>query len=95
MNDTVITFRTDKKLKNEATAVFENVGINLSSAINMFLRQAVIKRTFPCAIDSEIAMAFDNNYNDKLVRYFGSGKDLDLDEEPKELKFSDDKREDL
>ena len=33
---TTITFKTDLKLKNEAADIFNSLGLNLSSAINMF-----------------------------------------------------------
>lgn len=92
MNDTTITFRTDQNLKNEATTVFENIGLNLSSAINMFLRQAVIKKNFPCAIDAPITDESAVKYNDTFFNLFGSGKNLGLDEEPKELSFANDRR---
>ncbi len=42
--DTVISVRTDKKIKNEATEVAKSAGISLSSLINSYLRQIVATR---------------------------------------------------
>lgn len=95
MNNTTITFRTDQNLKKDATIVFENIGLNLSTAINMFLKQAVLKKTFPCAIDTIIVDEYSVNYNENFFKLFGSGKDLGLDEEPCELSFANDRRESL
>ena len=94
MESTTFTFRTEKLLKKEAEALYENLGISLSSAINMFLKQSVLKKRFPCSIDFEIAKDYENTYPKNFFNLFGSGKDLDI-EEPKELSFKKDKREDL
>ena len=42
--DTVISVRTDKKIKNEASEVAKSVGISLSALINSYLRQIVATR---------------------------------------------------
>lgn len=79
MNDIMISIRTDKKLKESASKVFDGLGMNLSTAINMFLKQAVIKQKFPCEIDSE--MKVENaitTYPKGYFKLFGAGKDLDL-----------------
>ena len=94
MESATFTFRTEKKLKEEATTLYENLGISLASAINMFLKQSVLKKKFPCSIDLEIAKNYENTYPKSFFKLFGSGKDLDI-EEPKELSFNNDKRETL
>lgn len=94
MESTTFTFRLEKRLKEEAAALYENLGIGLSSAINMFLKQSVLKKKFPCSIDLEIANSYENTYPKNFFKLFGSGKNLDI-EEPKELSFKNDKRETL
>lgn len=42
--NTVISVRTDKKIKEEATEVAKSVGISLSALINSYLRQIVATR---------------------------------------------------
>ena len=41
---TVISVRTDKKIKNEAAKVAKSAGISLSTLINSYLRQLVATR---------------------------------------------------
>lgn len=42
--NTVISVRTDKKIKNEAAEVAKSAGISLSTLINSYLRQIVATR---------------------------------------------------
>ena len=92
MTTDTFTFRIDKKLKNDATKLYESLGLSLSSAINIFLRQSVYKKKFPCSIDLEVMKDYETTYPKGFFDLFGSGKDLDI-EEPKELSFNLDKRE--
>ena len=39
--------RLDADLREEADKVFSDIGIDTNSAIRLFLRQSVIRRTFP------------------------------------------------
>ena len=84
MNSTTITFRTDKELKKQATKLFESLGMNLSVAINMFMKQAVAKQKYPCSLELDFTSDF---------KLFGSGKDLGLDEEPEEIDWNRDREE--
>lgn len=94
MTNGTFTFRVDEKLKEEAIQLFESLGMSLSSAINIFLKQSVLKKKFPCSIDLDIIKGYENTYPQGFFDLFGSGKDLDI-EEPKELSFEMDKREDM
>lgn len=57
MATTNINVRVDSALKQEAEALFNDLGLNMSSAINMFLRSAInhdgipfeVKRSMPNA----------------------------------------------
>ena len=42
-----IQVRTDDQTKNASAALFERLGINMSDAINMFLKQAVMRGGIP------------------------------------------------
>ena len=91
MANSTITFRTDSELKKEATELFDSLGMNLSVALNMFMRQAVIKKQFPCSIDSSIAENdAKSSYPAGFFNLFGSGANLGLDEEPEEVQFTAD-----
>lgn len=50
MNSTTINIRTDAATKKQAEALFNDFGISLSSAINMFLKQTIRERKIPFEI---------------------------------------------
>lgn len=85
MANTTITFRTDEDLKKKATELFESLGMNLSVAINMFMRQAVEKQQYPCSLELDITKNHEATYPAGFFDLFGSGVDLGLDEEPEDL----------
>lgn len=45
-----VNFRIDDRVKNEADELFDNLGLSLSAAITIFLKQAVARRGFPFPI---------------------------------------------
>lgn len=47
MATTNINVRVDSSLKQEAEALFNDLGLNMSSAINMFLRSAINHNGIP------------------------------------------------
>jgi DNA-damage-inducible protein J len=42
-----IQFRTDDFTKTQSTAIFQQLGITMSDAINMFLRQSILQGGLP------------------------------------------------
>ncbi|MGN0845352.1 MAG: type II toxin-antitoxin system RelB/DinJ family antitoxin [Kiritimatiellia bacterium] len=42
-----VSFRIDDTLKSEAETLFNNMGMNLSTAITIFLRQSIDRRALP------------------------------------------------
>ena len=50
MDTTNINVRVDSALKQEAEALFNDLGLNMSSAINMFLRSAISHNGIPFEI---------------------------------------------
>ena len=52
---TTISFRTDQALKEQAVKIYKALGLNLTTALNMFLRQTVIQQKYPCSLELEIA----------------------------------------
>ncbi len=85
--NTTVTFRTDKQLKEEASQIFESMGMNLSTALNLFMKQAVIKKRFPLQLDGYKVSDNSFVYNADLSSFFGKGKNLGFDEEPEELPY--------
>jgi DNA-damage-inducible protein J len=42
-----IQFRTDDRTKTQSTAIFQQLGITMSDAINMFLHQSILQGGLP------------------------------------------------
>lgn len=53
MTNTLVQVRIDDKLKKQATKVFEDVGLDLSTAIKIFLKRSVQKKGIPFAMNQE------------------------------------------
>ena len=47
MAQTNLTIRIDEDIKREAESLFNQLGLNLSSAINVFIRQAIREQAIP------------------------------------------------
>ena len=95
MATTTVTFRTDEDLKKDATALYEELGMNLSVAINMFLKQSVRRQKFPCSLDLNIAQDAEASYPNGFFSLFGTGNNLGFDDEPADIIEKDDSIEDL
>ena len=73
-----INIRVDSKVKEEAEELFNKLGLNMSAAMNIFLRQSIRHRGIPFELridePNEISLAamedVDNNQN--LSRSFDS-----------------------
>jgi DNA-damage-inducible protein J len=48
-----INIRIDDELKNNAELLFNDLGLNISTAVNMFIRQAVRQRRIPFEITAK------------------------------------------
>ena len=48
-----INIRVDKDIKQEAQNVFSSLGLDMSTAINIFLRQVIRLRSIPFAVTAE------------------------------------------
>ena len=79
MESTTLTIRTDPVIKAQASEIYEELGLNMTTAINMFLRQTVIQRRFPCSIELSIASDYSSTYPRDFFSLFGSGKDSDIE----------------
>ncbi|HHV11906.1 MAG TPA: type II toxin-antitoxin system RelB/DinJ family antitoxin [Clostridiales bacterium] len=47
MAKTLIQIRTDEEIKTKATELFEQLGLNVSDAVNLFLRQVIFAKGLP------------------------------------------------
>lgn len=54
---TTINIRVDENLKKQASELFSDLGLDMSTAINIFLRQSVMRDGIPFEIVREIPNA--------------------------------------
>jgi DNA-damage-inducible protein J len=50
MSNVSINIRTDSEVKQKAQKLFESLGLDMTTAVNIFLRQAISKNTLPFEI---------------------------------------------
>ena len=71
MAQTNITIRIDEDIKKDAESLFAKLGLNMSSAVNVFFRQAVREQAMPFQIkvktDEEKYNEYFNEYNMKIL----------------------------
>ncbi len=48
-----VTFRIDEDVKKQADALFSDLGLNLSTAFNIFLRQSIREQQIPFAVSRQ------------------------------------------
>lgn len=52
-----VSFRIDAKLKHDAEKLFESLGMNMTTAFNIFLKQSVRERGIPFDITANVPNA--------------------------------------
>ncbi len=52
-----VSFRIDTEIKNEAEKLFAQLGLNMTTAFNVFLRQSIIEGRIPFEITTNIPNA--------------------------------------
>jgi DNA-damage-inducible protein J len=57
MSTVNVTFRIDDELKKQADALFSDLGMSLSTAFNIFLRQSVREQQLPFAVSKNVPNA--------------------------------------
>lgn len=62
MKNVNVTIRMDKELKKEAEKLFDELGLNLSSAINIFIRQAVREQAIPFMITKKENIQYADSF---------------------------------
>jgi DNA-damage-inducible protein J len=61
MSTTNINIRTDSNIKSQAQQIFETLGLDMTTAINLFLRQTVRERDLPFVLSTRPMSAQENN----------------------------------
>lgn len=64
-----INVRTDAELKAQAQQVFESVGLDLSTAVNLFLRQTVKANNLPFVVGVSYAHPTEKVVTKRISRY--------------------------
>lgn len=49
-----IAVRVDDQLKKEATAIFNELGLDMTTAIKLFLKQSVLTRSIPFEVKLDV-----------------------------------------
>ncbi len=55
---TLINVNVDTKIKEEATNILKGLGLNMSTAINMFLKRAIFERGIPFDVKQQPTKEF-------------------------------------
>lgn len=68
-----ITIKIDDKLKNEADKLFNDLGLDFNTAINIFLRISINTQSIPFKIEKtkqlDINNDEDNFYNEENIKF--------------------------
>ena len=79
-NDVRVTIRVDKELKERAERLFSRLGMNMSTALNVFLRKAVEEEAIPFVISTKSSV-FGNGYTStEITSAFTAAVRDDVDE---------------
>lgn len=69
MSSTVFQVRIDENLRQQASEIFHNLGLDMSSAVRLFLNRVVVEQGLPFSMNLKNeqpefdAITFLNNYN--------------------------------
>ena len=67
MTTSSLQVRVDPNLRQEAEMLFSNAGLDMSSAIRLFLRQSVIRRRLPFDVITESPDSFWSEANQRVL----------------------------
>jgi DNA-damage-inducible protein J len=77
--DATLTIRTNKTLKDEVGKILNRLGLNHSTAVNMFYRQVLEKKGIPFDVrvpNKETLKALENSRNRKNLTTYASSEEL-------------------
>lgn len=69
MATTNLNIRTDKAIKDQAEEIFNELGLNMTTAVNMFLRTTIRERGIPFELKLDVP-------NEKTATAIAEGKRL-------------------
>ena len=68
MATSTLQIRVDAQLRQEAEHLLEKAGLDMSSAVRLFLRQFVIRRKLPFEVVTETSDPFWSEANQRVLR---------------------------
>ena len=86
----VLQVRLDDELKNQAAAIYNELGMDLSTAIRMFLKKSIIAGGIPfeTKIDKITLNAITSIENMRTISEQNGNSEMSLDEINKEIKLA-------
>jgi len=69
-NDVRVTVRVDRNLKEYADSLFERLGMNMTTAFNVFLRKAVDENAIPFSVSARLTGFGAGQSADEITRAF-------------------------
>lgn len=90
----LLQIRVDEELKNQANAVYNEIGIDLSTAIRMFLKKSVLEGGIPfdTKIDQSTLRAILAVDNMRTVSENNGNSEMSLDEINEEIRLAREER---
>ena len=86
----LLQIRVDEKLKNQANAIYSELGIDLSTAVRMFLKKSVLEGGIPfnTKIDQSTLNAILAVDNMRTASENNGNSEMSLDEINEEIKLA-------
>ena len=69
MSTANISVRTDAELKKQAQRIFESIGLDLSTAVNLFLKQTVRANNLPFVLGASVEYKAENIAHKREAQY--------------------------
>ena len=88
MATTNLNIRTDKEIKEAAEKIYSSLGLNMTTAINMFLRASIRESGIPFDLKLNVP-------NDETIKAIEEGRMIDKDTNVKSYDNMDDLRKAL
>ena len=87
----IIQVRVDDELKKEVTEIYENLGLDLSTAVRMFLKRSIIEGGIPFALtrDDEITLKAIKAFREmQRISELNGNCNMTLDEINEEIRLA-------
>ena len=88
MTTTNLNIRTDKEIKETAEKIYSSLGLNMTTAINMFLRACIRERGIPFELRLDVL-------SDETIKAIEEGRKISKDKNIRSYDNMDDLRKDL